>query len=127
MKTQDATDATFDWDADKHLPEHDPDKTILQPENNLLCGVNILENQLVVHRKPLITTSSYWSTLRPGWPGYKVFLKQMANVPRLASSEAVRTGGRKYQSPAGLWHRVDDLGHCEKSPSIATQCDRWSA
>jgi hypothetical protein len=71
----------FDWKADKHLPEHDPNKTILQPENNLLCGVNILENQLIVHKKPLITTSSYWSTLRPGWPGYKVFLKQMANVP----------------------------------------------
>jgi hypothetical protein len=71
----------FDWNADKHLPEHDPTKTILQPENNLLCGVNILENQLVVQKKPLISTSSYWSTLRPGWPGYKVFLKQMANVP----------------------------------------------
>jgi len=71
----------FDWNADKHLPEHDPDKTILQPENNLLCGVHILENQLIVHKKPLVTTSSYWSTLRPGWPGYKVFLKQMANVP----------------------------------------------
>lgn len=71
----------FDWNADKHLAEHDPAKTILQPENNLLCGVNILENQLVVQKKPLISTSSYWSTLRPGWPGYKVFLKQMANVP----------------------------------------------
>ena len=72
---------SFDWDADKHLPEHDPDKTILQPENNLLCGVNILENQLVVQQRPLIAKASYWSTLRPGWPGYKVFLKQMANVP----------------------------------------------
>lgn len=72
---------SFDWNADRNLQEHDPNKTILQPENNLLCGVNILESQLVVHKKPLITTSSYWSTLRPGWPGYKVFLKQMANVP----------------------------------------------
>jgi len=71
----------FDWSVDRHLPEHDPNKTILQPENNLLCGVNILQNQLVVHKRPLITTSSYWSTLRPNWPGYKVFLKQMANVP----------------------------------------------
>jgi hypothetical protein len=71
----------FDWNADKHLREHDPDKTILQPENNLLCGVNILENQIVARNKPLITKSSYWSTLRPDWPGYQVFLKQMANVP----------------------------------------------
>ncbi len=79
----------FDWNADKHLPEHDPDKTILQPENNLLCGVNILENQLIVHKKPLITMSSYWSPLRPGWPGYKVFLKQMANVPSACESRHV--------------------------------------
>ncbi len=71
----------FDWNADKHLAEHDPDKTILQPENNLLCGVNILVNQLVVQKRPLLTKSSYWSTLRPGWPGYRVFVQQMANVP----------------------------------------------
>ncbi len=71
----------FDWNTDKHLSEHDPDKTILQPENNLLCGVNILVNQLVVQKRPLLTKSSYWSTLRPGWPGYRVFVQQMANVP----------------------------------------------
>ena len=71
----------FDWNADKRLREHDPDKTILQPENNLLCGVNILENQLVVQKRPLVTRSSYWSTLRPGWPGNRVFIQQMSNVP----------------------------------------------
>ncbi|HEY2470577.1 MAG TPA: hypothetical protein VGI45_22475 [Terracidiphilus sp.] len=71
----------FDWKADKGLPQHDPDKTILQPSNNLLCGVNILESQLVRHKKPLLSTSSYWSTLRPGWPGNRVFLEQMVNVP----------------------------------------------
>jgi hypothetical protein len=71
----------FDWDADRDLPEHDPEKTILQPKNNLLCGVKILNNQLVNQRKPLLTRSSYWSTLRPGYPGYSTFLKQMANTP----------------------------------------------
>ena len=71
----------FDWDIDKGLPEHDPGKTILQPKNNLTCGVKILTNQLVDKRKPLLTRSSYWSTLRPGWPGYSTFLKQMANTP----------------------------------------------
>ena len=71
----------FDWSADKHLPPHDPRKTILQPDNNLLCGVSILENQLVDQKKPLMSVSSYWSTLRPGWPGNRVFLKQMRNVP----------------------------------------------
>jgi hypothetical protein len=71
----------FDWNADKRLREHDPDKTILKPENNLLCGVSILENQLVSQRRPLITKASYWSTLRPNWPGYRVFVQQMTNVP----------------------------------------------
>ena len=71
----------FDWSADKHLPPHDPRKTILQPDNNLLCGVSILGNQLIDQKKPLMSVSSYWSTLRPGWPGSKVFLKQMRNVP----------------------------------------------
>jgi len=71
----------FDWDIDKELPEHDSDKTILQPKNNLLCGVKILTSQLIDQRKPLLTRASYWSTLRPGWPGYNTFLKQMANTP----------------------------------------------
>ncbi len=74
-------DCDFNWQIDKDLPEHDPDKTILQPRNNLLCGVKILTSQLVDQHKPLLTHSSYWSTLRPGWPGYSTFLKQMANTP----------------------------------------------
>lgn len=72
----------FDWDIDKELPEHDADKTILQPRNNLLCGVKILTSQLVDQHKPLLTRTSYWSTLRPGWPGYAAFLSQMSNTPQ---------------------------------------------
>ncbi len=55
----------FNWDQDKALPEKDPSKTILRPENNLLCGVKILENQMLTQRKPLLSSSSYWVTLRP--------------------------------------------------------------
>ena len=40
-------------------------KTILQPKNNLECGVKILVNQIIVHHKPLLTLSGYWSTLHP--------------------------------------------------------------
>ena len=76
----------FDWDRDKDLKEGDPAKTILEPRNNLMCGMRILENQLVTHRKPLLTESSYWSTLRPGNPSFLVFLKQMANVPAACSA-----------------------------------------
>jgi hypothetical protein len=71
----------FDWAHDKTLPEKDPSKTILQPRNNLLCGVKILENQIITQRKPLLSASSYWVTLRPGRPSYLVFAKQMKNVP----------------------------------------------
>ncbi len=71
----------FDWEHDKGLAEHDPQKTILQPSNNLICGVKILSAQLIDRNKPLLTKASYWSVLRPGWPGSNAFLDQMANVP----------------------------------------------
>ncbi len=71
----------FDWDQDKGLPVHDPDKTILQPRNNLLCGIHILRNQLIELHEPLLSSKSYWATLRPGTLGYKVFARQMANLP----------------------------------------------
>ena len=35
----------FDWQKDSRLGEKNPAKTILQPENNLQCGVRILFNQ----------------------------------------------------------------------------------
>jgi hypothetical protein len=73
----------FDWQHDKTMAEKDPEKTILQPRNNLLCGVKILENQIVTQRKPLLTASSYWVTLRPATPSYLVFAKQMKNVPKV--------------------------------------------
>lgn len=71
----------FDYEKDRNLPAKDPAKTILQPRNNLECGVKILENQLIDQHKPLLARSSYWSTLRPGTPSFRVFAKQMTNVP----------------------------------------------
>ena len=71
----------FDWEKDKVLPEHDAAKTILQPKNNLECGVKILKNQLIDQGKPLLSSTSYWSPLHPGWATYRIFAKQMANVP----------------------------------------------
>jgi hypothetical protein len=71
----------FDWEKDKELAEKDPAKTILDPRNNLMCGIKILEQQLIGRRKPLLSRSSYWSTLRPGTASYQVFRKQMTNVP----------------------------------------------
>jgi hypothetical protein len=87
----------FDWEKDKLLDEHDPDKTILQPKNNLLCGVNIIRYQLIDQHRPLLSSSSYFSTLQPGTISVKVFLKQMANVPEVCG-RLVRTKPRPEPS-----------------------------
>ena len=97
----------FDWEKDKKLAEKDPDKTILQPKNNLMCGVKILNNQLIVQRKPLLSRSSYWSTLRPGGASYRVFAKQMKNVPEvcraaLPPDRTQTTTARMEPPPAAL-------------------------
>jgi len=87
----------FDWEKDKLLDEHDPDKTILQPRNNLLCGVNIIRYQLIDQHKPLLSSTSYFATLQPGTISVKVFLKQMANVPAVCG-RPVRTQPRPEPS-----------------------------
>jgi hypothetical protein len=87
----------FDWNHDKPLPAHDTGKTILQPRNNLLCGIRIMKNQLVDLHEPLLTSKSYWSTLRPGTQSYRVFAKQMANAPAACGTKVPR-------SP----HRIDE-------------------
>src|SRR6202453_2580377 len=71
----------FNWETDRKLKANDPAKTILQPKNNLECGVTILDKQIIDSHKPLLWRSGYWSTLRPGGESYRVFAKQMTNVP----------------------------------------------
>jgi hypothetical protein len=71
----------FDWERDRTLKVGDPARTILQPKNNLECGVKILDKQIIDAHKALLSGSGYWSTLRPGTVSYRVFAKQMTNVP----------------------------------------------
>ena len=80
----------FDFAADRRLPARDPNRTILQPGRNLECGVKIMENQIIAQGKPLVSKTSYWSTLQPGTVSYRVFAKQLANVPA-----ACRVGDRR--------------------------------
>lgn len=82
----------FDWEKDKELPEHDPQKTILQPENNLACGIKILDYQLMVRHKAVLSKSSYWVTLRPGTESFSVFAKQLANLPAACGPSPFRRG-----------------------------------
>ena len=81
----------FDWKTDRRLSTKDPAKTILDPENNLLCGIKILTNQIIDQHKPLLSRTGYWSTLHPGTPDYLVFRKQMANVPAACDRRALRS------------------------------------
>jgi hypothetical protein len=71
----------FNWDADKNLSPKDPAKSILQPKNNLECGVKILDHQMIDQHKGVVSRTSYWSTLQPGTISYRVFVKQMTNPP----------------------------------------------
>ncbi|MES2221941.1 MAG: hypothetical protein V4587_13365 [Acidobacteriota bacterium] len=71
----------FDQEADKGLPLDDPARTILQPKNNLVCGVAILKNQIIDLHRPIVWSNSYWATLRPGTYSYHLFAKQMVNPP----------------------------------------------
>jgi hypothetical protein len=80
----------FDWVSDRNLAEHDPNRSILQPGRNLSCGIKIMENQIITQRKPLLSRTSYWSTLQPGTASYRVFAKQMANVPAACGVGAAR-------------------------------------
>ena len=84
----------FDWDRDKLLAEKDSQKTILQPGNNLMCGIRILKNQLIDKQKPLVNRSSYWETLRAGTPGYRALARQMTNVPIACRISAPRDKGQ---------------------------------
>ena len=63
----------FNWEMDRALKANDPAKTILQPKNNLECGVKILFNQIIIQHKPLLSRSGYWSSLHPDGLSYRVF------------------------------------------------------
>jgi len=87
----------FDWQKDRTLPVKDPGRTILQPANNLGCGVKIMENQIVTQGKPLVSRTSYWATLQPGTAGFRVFAKQMANVPAACGLHVRRVARRRTE------------------------------
>ena len=97
----------FDWEADRKLPPNSPAKTILQPRNNLECGVKILSNQIIDQHKPLFTRTSYWSTLQPGRKSYRVFAKEMTNPPA-ACGLPVRTPINKAATTQTVKQQADE-------------------
>jgi hypothetical protein len=105
----------FNWAQDKTLPEKDPGKTILQPRNNLLCGVKIMENQVINQKRPLLTEASYWVTLRPAHPSYLIFAKQMKNVPAVC-----RVGPPRTEEAKGRHTVKDSTAALAVSAHVAT-------
>ena len=101
----------FNWLLDRALKANDPAKTILQPKNNLECGVKILANQTIIQHKPLLTRSGYWSTLHPDGPDFRVFAKQMKNPPG-ACGLSVKSGIKKSDTTKS----VQDDSNRAKTP-----------
>ncbi len=62
----------FDWNIDRHLSARDPRKTILNPEKNLSCGIQILNRQISKHRKIGIGKGAYWSVIKVTKPRNKI-------------------------------------------------------
>ncbi len=101
----------FNWPLDRALRANDPAKTILQPKNNLECGVKILVNQTIIQHKPLLTRSGYWSTLHPDGPSFRVFAKQMKNPPEACGLSA-KSGIKKSDTTKS----VQDDSNRAKTP-----------
>ncbi len=65
-------DCPFDWTQDRLLARVDPSKTILQPFNNLTCGLSILQSQIRNKGSIALTSGAYWSVLKVGHANSKV-------------------------------------------------------
>jgi hypothetical protein len=99
----------FDWTHDRDLATTDPSKSILQPKNNLECGVKILNNQIITQRRSLISRKSYWSPLQPGTVPHRTFAKQMINPP--AACEApVKAPKLTQQTTASVHEAAEGSG-----------------
>lgn len=62
----------FDWEKDKTLTSTDPNKTILNPQINLDCGVRILGNQIHNKMNVILSSEVYWAVLRDGGSYQKI-------------------------------------------------------
>lgn len=56
----------FDWSVDRFLGPRDPRKTIFNVENNLTCGIRILERQLQRRNQIAVSRGAYWSVILSG-------------------------------------------------------------
>jgi hypothetical protein len=62
----------FNWNADKDLSPTDPHKTILDPFNNLACGVQILAKQIRNRGSIVLESGVYWAVIRKNGANEKI-------------------------------------------------------
>lgn len=67
----------FSWEEDKNLEDKDLHKTIFSPFNNLICGVLLMEKQLVKKNKVYPDPSYYWSVLNPSSGNHNSVVTQL--------------------------------------------------
>ncbi len=121
----------FDFEKDKALLEHDPERTILQPKNNLECGIKVLDKQLIANHQTLLSKSSYWVTLRPGGLSFAVFVKQLANMP--AACGVSRFGHKSSEATskpapeAGNQPKGEDKAAAPEQPAEANKATSGGA
>lgn len=63
----------FCIDTDRDKKSDDKTKTIFNPENNLKCGVIILNKLMKKHKTPFWNKGHYWAVLKPSNSRHKVF------------------------------------------------------
>lgn len=109
---------SFNWKRDRELGPDSPSRSILNPINNLECGIKILSHQIIAQHKPLLSPTGYWSTLHPGTPDHQVFVKQMANTPRFCRVPPAELAGRRKTTP-----RSDDNQLALASPAVEEESE----
>lgn len=62
----------FDWSQDKNLSATDPRKSILDPIQNLQCGVRILSEQVRKKGRLILSSGAYWAVIKKGSPYEKL-------------------------------------------------------
>lgn len=54
----------FDFEGDKKYAANDIRRSILDPKNNLTCGIGILNRQIQRYDKIAVSTGAYWSVIK---------------------------------------------------------------
>lgn len=71
-----ATWCDFDWERDKKTDSYN--LTILNPKNNLECGIGIMASQIKRHKNITLNKGVYWSTLK--LEGHRTKIKEIAQM-----------------------------------------------